>query len=173
MDARPSATVELPVTPSNETRRPKLNTLGYDAPLDAVLLPMGIGLGLTVIVILLLMAKVVVVSWPIAVIAVGTPAGLAHLYMLKFVVGAPPHAQRDTLARWSCLTIDWQAAPIPWLPFVPGFCFDMERCGKPEPPEVQHPLRLLEQELRMRELAARAPRGNGNAGRQKKIKNLR
>ena len=145
---------DLPITPSDEGRKPAINNFGYNLTLDE-LWPLALGAAGTMVLGFAAVVGVLPLPWYGSVFAGAAPMIAAHIYLKVLVEGAPPHRQRDAFARFSTMSIAWDKAPFRRLPFLPGVRFSTERCDRPEPASYQHPMRLLEQRHRLEKLNAR------------------
>jgi hypothetical protein len=152
----PQSDSELPVTPSDEGRKAAINNFGYNLTLDE-LWPLALGALGTMVLGLAAVVGALPLPWYGSVFAGAAPLISAHIYLKVLVEGAPPHRQRDAFARLSTVSIAWDKAPFPRLPFIPGLRFSTARCDRPEPASFQHPMRLLEQRHRLEKLNARKP----------------
>lgn len=147
----PRSENELPITPSDEGRKPAINNFGYAVSLDE-LWPLAIGGGLTMLLGFGAVVGALPLPWWGGIFSAVAPLIAAHIYLKVLVEGAPPHRQRDIFARLSTFSLAWDKTPFRRLPFLPGIRFASERCARPEPSSLQHPMRLLDQRHRVETL---------------------
>lgn len=133
---------ELPVTPTNEGRRPRISNFGYNVPYKD-LWPMLVGLCGTMLAGLAFGSQVIPAHWAVAVFFTILPIAFAHLYVKMFVEDALPHTQQDTIARIVSLTPDFNAPVSRRFPLLPRFRPALSMAADPQADDGLHPLMRL------------------------------
>lgn len=121
----------LPITPTNEGRQPKINNFGYNLPFDQ-LWAVGAGLGVSLLVTLAWLIDVLPGPWFIKIVWVVIPAVGGHIYTKVWIEDALPHVQRDMIARFLAMKLDFERPRWKRLPFIPSIRPDLTMAAVPE-----------------------------------------
>lgn len=130
---------DLPVTPTNEGRRPRISNFGYNVAYPD-LWPLLIGLAGSVIIGLAVAFGALRFHWSVSIITIATPLAVAHLYVKMFVEDALPHTQQDTVAKWLSLEPDFHSPASQRMPLVPSLRPSLTMAADSQEDDGLHPL---------------------------------
>jgi hypothetical protein len=130
----------LPVTPTNEGRKPAVNNFGYNLPFYD-LMPLWIGLGGSVLIGMGVAVTIIQFHWSVNIGLTLIPVICAHLYIKAFVENALPNMQRDTVVRLLSLTPDLERPMFEKIPFIPSLRPSLSMASDPEEAGAEmHPM---------------------------------
>lgn len=114
----------LPITPTNEGRKPERKNFGYVVEFNE-LWPLGLGIAGTLGSGLLFFG----IGWRpvngwLCALLMFVPLMTGHYYIKNFIENALPHRPHEYMAQLMQVRMTWNEPSSRWVPFWPSFYID-------------------------------------------------